>query len=274
MPNGRLRQERKQLEGDALSKTLLLDADTLTYSVALSHQVAMPWTTELWTYKGDMSGAVLSVRNSIDRMLKATSCDAVRVALSDTESNFRRRIMPSYKSNRLSVQRPILFRALRELLRTEYGGVVIPGLEGDDLVAMWATERDADAVVCSIDKDIRGVPCVLFNPARGTTEEISWEEAERFFLSQVLTGDRVDGYPGCPGIGPKRAETLLLSRLCSEAWDVIVRAYEKAGLSEQVALENARCARLLRDGDLREDGAIRLWTPDEEEKQWLQPMAV
>lgn len=246
------------------NRTLLLDADSFVYSYALTHQMAMAWTAELWTYKADRRGAELSLAANIESLLEETKCSRLMVALSDAERNYRKEVSSTYKSGRLHVNRPVLYRALREFLTAEYGAVCLARLEGDDLLSMWATEPAADErVMCSIDKDIRGVPGELYNPMRETTEHISHDDAERWFITQTLTGDRTDGYAGCPGLGPKRTDEIL--RKWGEVEDVwrelVVPAYAKAGLSEGVALENARCARLLRHGEFRESGEVRLWSP-------------
>lgn len=248
-------------------RTLLLDADSFVYSYALTHQMAMPWTAELWTFRGDRKGAELALAAHIERLLEVTRCTELRVALSDAERNYRKDVSSTYKSGRLHVSRPMLYKALRDYLKAEYSAVCLSRLEGDDLLSMWATkpwDPGEERVLCSIDKDLRGVPGELYNPMKETTEFISELGAEKWFITQTLTGDRTDGYAGCPGLGPKRTDEIL--RKWGEVGDVwrelVVPAYEKAGLSEAVALENARCARLLRHGEYRsESGEVRLWTP-------------
>ena len=51
-----------------------------------------------------------------------------------------------------------------------------------------------------------------------------------------------------------------MDKECS--WATVVAAYEKAGLSEDVAVENARMARILlsEDWDAKEK-RVKLWTP-------------
>jgi DNA polymerase-1 len=87
--------------------------------------------------------------------------------------------------------------------------------------------------------------------------DVSEREADRNHMIQTLTGDRTDGYPGCPGIGPARAE-----KIVDGGWDAVVDAYVKAGLNEATALTQARLARILRKGDyVRKTGLVKLWTP-------------
>jgi DNA polymerase-1 len=44
-------------------------------------------------------------------------------------------------------------------------------------------------------------------------------------------------------------------------WQAIVTTYEKAGLTEDDAIIQARCARILRYEDIDNEGEIILWTP-------------
>jgi DNA polymerase-1 len=74
-------------------------------------------------------------------------------------------------------------------------------------------------------------------------------------MIQTLTGDVVDGYPGCPGVGIKTAEKLLSDCLSKEefdavkAWEIVVAQYEKNGLDEAYALSQAQVARICREED-------------------------
>lgn len=247
--------------------TLFLDADSLAYSIAAAHQHEYKWSNDLWTYTGNMHGARISLREFVDECLKVTGCTDVRVALSDSESNFRTRVLPTYKMNRVGSLRPLLYKAMREEMQQNYGAVIEPHLEGDDLVSIWATAPRADGIICSIDKDLRTVPGRLYNPRKGEgVEEISGLEASRFFYSQILAGDPVDGYSGCPGLGEKRTAQLLEGFAEEiDPWRAyVVPSYEAAGLSEKVAIQNARCAHLLRWNEYHVEGGVQridLWHP-------------
>ena len=86
---------------------------------------------------------------------------------------------------------------------------------------------------------------------------ISFEEAQKHFFTQVLTGDPSDGYKGVPGIGAKRAEAALGTR---PSWGAVIHAYQKAGMTEQDALQQARLARILRWSEWDPANAkVKLW---------------
>lgn len=66
---------------------------------------------------------------------------------------------------------------------------------------------------------------------------ITPEAANLWFITQTLTGDPTDNYPGCPGIGPATARKLLKDAgpVMTTLWAVVLAAYEKAGLTESDA---------------------------------------
>ena len=85
----------------------------------------------------------------------------------------------------------------------------------------------------------------------GVYEEIDKDTADYNFMKQTLVGDRTDGYAGCPSIGEKTAEKLLLPLKGDlvAMWNTVCKQFEKQNLSDKIALEQARLARILRNGE-------------------------
>ena len=80
-------------------------------------------------------------------------------------------------------------------------------------------------------------------------------------MTQVLVGDSTDNYRGLPGAGPTFAETILEGLESPESmWGADVEAYRGKGFTEEDALVQARCARLLQTEDYR-NGKVILWVP-------------
>ena len=97
----------------------------------------------------------------------------------------------------------------------------------------------------------------------GEIVEVTQDEADHRFYTQVLTGDTADNYKGCPGIGTVKAERILTPPEGETAtnlwrWSQIVAAYEKAGLNEAEALLQARLAYIKREE------SMDLWEPPHE----------
>lgn len=198
--------------------------------------------------------------------------------------------------------RPLLLLPLKKYLREKYGADHLPGCEADDYLSLLMTRPQQDipnghapSVICiGRDKDFKSIPGWHYQLPKTLRDEpltpfyISAPEADRWHLVQTIAGDVTDGFKGVPGIGMKRAEQILdearkfvpeegvLTRgknkgtrvikwhkqLCLDPWEIVISCYERAGLGEIDALDNARMAHLLRHGEFNhETGEVTLWTP-------------
>jgi DNA polymerase-1 len=121
------------------------------------------------------------------------------------------------------------------------------------------TVRECQPIIISQDKDMQTIPTQVWR--QGELMTISEAQADYYHMFQTLVGDTSDGYKGCPGVGKVKAEALLSDHDRSH-WDIVKAAYEKAKLTEQDALTQARLARILRwsDWDNTKKEPI-LWTP-------------
>lgn len=109
---------------------------------------------------------------------------------------------------------------------------------------------------------MKQIPTLVWDMKSPFTEYISEKKADEWFFIQTMAGDATDGYSGVPGIGVKRAAELLEKE--GATWPTVVAAFEKAGLTEEDALKNARLARILRFSDYDHDNEQPiLWTPED-----------
>lgn len=244
-----------------MSTKLLIDGDVLAFAVAAGCEVNIRWGDGIWSTQLDEREAFQVADTRIKEWRALLQADSVLIAFSDSR-NWRKEILPSYKFNRKG-KKPLGFAPLREYLCETYPSKVLPTLEADDVLGLEATKpKRQRQIIVSIDKDLKSIPGLLWNPDKPELgiQEITKEEADFNHLMQALTGDSTDGYSGCPGIGPKTAEKILAS--ATNKWKEVVKVYEKASLSETVALEQARVARILRHGeyDTKKQEVI-LWKP-------------
>lgn len=170
--------------------------------------------------------------------------------------NFRYDIAKTapYKGNR-SGEKPKNLPAARAHLVNSWGAVVSEGEEADDLIGIAATNNDPETtVVATIDKDMLQLPCWHFNFVKNSWVKVGEEEGNKFFYTQVLTGDSADNIVGLYRVGPKTAEKMLDGLTTEqELYKACVEAYD--GDAERV-LENARLLWLR-----RYEGEI--WSPPE-----------
>lgn len=248
-----------------MKTVLLIDGDVLVYQAGLRVETPIHWGEDQWSLHADANEAKQRLSDELQHWKQLLKADSIRVALScTTDAGFRRQLNPLYKANRKDSRKPVCHVALREYLRSEWGAAMWPRLEADDILGIWATEPDTgeERIICSIDKDFRGVPGQVFNPRSLEVLPVSMEEALRFHAIQTLMGDAVDGYAGIPGVGIKTAEKLLDKSPELPLWDRVVAAYKARGLGEETALLNARMAHILQHGEYKQEThKITLWTP-------------
>jgi DNA polymerase-1 len=251
-------------------KRLLIDGDQFLFKSAAAVEKEIRWDeqnhvlysneVEAWALFEDMMERIKE-RFDTDRVILCTSSYPV----------WRTKLSPEYKAGRS--RKPLCYALLLEKAEAKYTVQTAPGLEADDVMGILATKPSAGVVeniIVSQDKDMGTVPCTRWNGEHliTTTEA----EADYFHLFQTLTGDKTDGYAGCPGVGPVKAEKILnvmpdgpidpeITHV-QWRWEQIVETFKKAGLTEEDALLNARLARILRWSDWdQEKKEAKLWTP-------------
>jgi DNA polymerase-1 len=280
-------------------RTILLDGDVYCYQAAAAVERTVNWgegeddDSCLYTLHADLDDAILTLDASVETLRDALGGDRIILALTD-KVNWRASVLPTYKGNRKAVRRPLVLADLRQYARDTYEVWERPGLEGDDILGILATNNAAipgEKVVVTIDKDLHTIPGFHYNsskPGQGIYE-VTKEEADRFHILQGIAGDVTDGYTGCPGIGMAKAEewlsepyTLIPEEYtitrgknkgelgtkwvkapeCASMWEGIVSLYAKAGYNEEYALQQFRVARILRstDYDFKNKEPI-LWEP-------------
>lgn len=248
---------------------LLIDADILLYRAASSVEREIEFEEDIWVLYTDENEAIEAFNNSVADLLEQADTYGYLLCFSDSV-NFRKDILPTYKGQRTG-RKPMGFKAIRDRLMTEYKHKVVikPSLEADDCIGILATQSPETYAIWSADKDLKQIPGKHL--VDGEWIQVSEEEADLFFYKQMLTGDTADNYKGCPGIGPVKAEAILLAKkhpeqsyedIRSQWWLRVRDAFVKAGLTEEDALVQARVARILRYSDWdNKKQEVKLWHP-------------
>ena len=248
---------------------LLIDTELYLFTAASGCEIEIEWDHDDWTYLCRHGDVKASLQDSI-AAIRELFPDGQPVLAFGDRASFRYGIWPSYKANRKAYRKPAGYRELVawvEAVAPTRGWEVarLPDVEGDDVMGILCEPGD---VICSWDKDMLTIPGIHYR--REEVIEVDRAAADRAFYMQVLTGDAADNYPGCPGYGPVTAEKLV-SKWSSEIdlWREVVNAYvlKAPGCgnredAERYALQQARCARILRAGEYdRETSTPRLWNP-------------
>lgn len=270
-------------------RNLLIDADLMAYRASSACQKNYDWGDGVKSVSTDIDAAKSHLKDLLDGWMHKLDGDKLTICLSDDFDNFRKDVDPTYKQSRGDTERPIHLYELKTWLSEQYPFVRYRRLEADDVMGIMATEpSDEERIIVSQDKDMKTIPGWLYRPFSDNPklEEITLEAADRFHLYQTLIGDAVDGFPGCPGMGPVAAakhldgktgfedyqhefkagprkgltETRWREVPMDNPWDIVVSLYRKAGKTAKDALVQARLARILRHGEHRNWVPI-LWVP-------------
>jgi DNA polymerase-1 len=252
----------------------LIDGDILAYERAAAAEERYDWNGDgkpAQLLKKEPEEVFAEVEADLLGYRQKLGARRLIVCLSDPKVNWRKSVYPLYKSNRTAVVKPLLLMDVKQHMLDKLAAYVRPSLEADDVMGILSTHPDilpGEKCIVSIDKDMKTIPGLLFNPDKDDEpRRISEQEADAWHLMQTLMGDTTDGYPGCPGIGPKRAQALLMVATDDwskpeGAWAGVVAAFAKKNLNEQYALTQARIARICRHTDYDyEKKEVILWNP-------------
>lgn len=264
---------------------LLIDGDLLLHRNTTAVEKDTRFLDRYHILMCDEEAAWCLIENAIHELCNQANVDDFTIVFSDPKDTFRKRLARStYKADRINNRKPLAYWDLKDRLVDLYDTVEWPDIEADDLMGIISTRDPGEHIIWSLDKDLKQIPGAHL--IDDEVVDISLEEADEFFWFQVLAGDVVDGYKGCPGMGTARATKALQQGLgkrrvthvlkggknkgdevvryedvpMDDPWKLVVSHYKAAGTNEGEALLNARMARILRVEDY-DKGKVILWTP-------------
>lgn len=235
---------------------LYIDADYIVYKGCAAAETEIDWGSDVIMVTSKFTEAYANVLKDINKIIGEFGGFKEPVLFFSDSHNFRKDILASYKGHR-NRKKPCGYRRVINQLKNEFEVIVMRSLEADDAMGIYATKFPGNVIV-SPDKDMRQIPGSLY-----TMEEhviVNADDGAKWHLIQTIAGDQTDGYGGVPGIGVKRAESLFAKE--GYKWDTVVKAFAEKDLGEDIALQNARLARILTvdDYDWKRKCPI-LWTP-------------
>lgn len=247
----------------AKTRRALIDGDELAFKAAvIKPEAEIDWGGGLTSEKEDSAEAHTRVAVSMLRTwTEKVAADEITLCFSpdDRSKLFRRDIFVEYKNGR--TDKPPFFWDVVRFLKARYESVQIDGFEADDVMGVHSAEtEDEKRIVVSSDKDLRTVPCTLYDPYHDKITTIRRVEADRFWMYQTLAGDPTDGFSGCPGVGKVGAEAVLKGHtLIGPMWAAVVQKYLDKKSTKAEAFKQATLARILRPSD---------WDPTTRTIEW------
>lgn len=217
---------------------ILIDGDMLVYRVGFACDEESP------------NVATQTLDNYLSEMVMDLSDHyTTSIVYLTGKGNFRDEvaITQPYKGNRDNTRVPVHKNLLRDFMVSEWNAQVVDGIEADDAIAMKATELDHKAIICSLDKDFKQVPCSMYDYTKKVLTAVKKDDAMRWLYKQALMGDRVDNIPGIHGIGPKKADKIIDP--CTTEWEcysTCLTHYKDNELDEDRLLESLQLLYLLR----------------------------
>lgn len=258
----------------------LVDSDYLAYRIGFAINDTEP-----------VEFALSTVKRAVNNIWEAFG---VRGELFLTgRGNYRETIatVQEYKGNRIQ-EKPFHYQAIKDYLIKFHGAKLVEGKEADDEVGIRQYSKpDRSTCIVGQDKDLDGIPGHHYDPVNERYYLVTLAQANRWYWTQVLTGDRTDNIMGCgvatagvyksgakegqpyvkrKGIGPVEAEAILAAT--DGSWeamrDAVLATYQRVIGEDYYRIfhENATLAWIQRKEGINYDGsAIADMIPDLEE---------
>jgi len=169
----------------------------------------------LWETTSEKAAIKKLLYNIEDYTLGAWCHDYIIGVGPESGKNYRDDLYPDYKQTTMRVkgrgERPEHFQKVKEYLYSLPEVAVGDNIEADDLLGIWSTQLGSEAVIVTVDKDMNQLPGLHYNPRKDVYYNVEEDEANEFFLKQLIMGDPMDKIPGLPSYGPLKAEKMLLA---------------------------------------------------------------
>ena len=198
-----------------MNKKLLVLVDGSYYIFRAYHAIG-----NLKTSKGEPSGAIYGVINSLKKLLNDFDPDYIGVVFDAKGKNFRNDLYPDYKANRPPMPEDLAnqIKPIHDIVQAlGLPMLVIDGVEADDVIGTLAKQAEArqiDTIISSGDKDLAQLVndhTRMFNAMHngiidrdGVIKKFG-VTPEQIIDYLTLVGDSVDNIPGVPKVGPKTA---------------------------------------------------------------------
>ena len=177
--------------------------------------------------KGLNTSAIVGFMNTLNEVITKEKPTHIGVAF-DPGKTFRNEAFPEYKSQREETPEDIrkAVPIIKEILEAMHiPCLLVDNFEADDVIGTLATkagEKGYETYMLTPDKDygqLVSENVKIFRPRHGGGYETLDVKAvcEKYGITSplqvidilALMGDSADNFPGCPGVGPKTATTLI-----------------------------------------------------------------
>lgn len=172
-----------------------IDGDVIVYRVGFASD----------REEDSLEDTLLSVRAALQSVIDATGGDEGTIYLTGPDNYRFEETKPTYeyKADRADAPKPRFYKEIRQYMIDEFDAELQVGQEADDALAIAAVQHGHG--IATIDKDLDGCPGWHYNWVKEAKYYVSEVEADRFFYTQLLTGDATDSIPGLFKMTGKKA---------------------------------------------------------------------
>lgn len=176
---------------------LIIDADSLTYHSKNCNS---------------LEEAIEAMEFKIRKLIEKSGCHTCTLFVT-VGRNFRYRIFPEYKANRIGKEKPQFTSLLKKHLIDNWGAQFDQEWEADDLVYDLYNEDRHNNRIASIDKDLLlNIPGEHLNVYTNSWVWTTEQEAYYNLHQQIIIGDPIDGIPSIlKGLGKSKIALILKS---------------------------------------------------------------
>ena len=214
----------------------IIDADSILYRVAAACE-----DEDLETAQDTLRAFLYT------NIYSPTQCKQYVFCLSGGESGRKEKATTKPYKGQRSKEKPKWLKPLREYLMDEYKAFAVGNLEADDVVIAIYEKYRGYALLMGIDKDAKQLAGAHYNYVKQQFEVITDRDSQRYFFTQMLTGDSVDNIPGVPKVGAKGAEKLFAENPDTPPAKLVWDLYKEKGLDWEYYEEQYYLLRMQRD---------------------------
>lgn len=260
----------------------LFDADILKYECGFGAESAWKHlhsdASPLWLYENPPPWEM--VQKKLEGLIAhcEETCNATEPSIMffTGANNFRFDLAKTQPYKPRMESKPYHHKNIEAFLKGNYVFRQVEGLEADDLLGIYQSNGAGKTIICSRDKDLRQLSGYLYSwecnkqPSFGPFNITGYGRLElsanrkkltgyglKFFLSQCILGDRIDGVLGLPDHGVVAAfDVLGDTKTYMEGLEAVREAYKPFG-GDDYLLEQAQLLWMVRE--LNEDGSPVMW---------------
>ena len=240
----------------------IVDVESLIYKAATASEQLLPDINHEGIYcQAYCMDNVKEFFNTLFNDIAGVTGDDDFIFVFGSEHNYRKVLNPDYKAHRVEQRKHPMLGIVKKYIIEKYNTTFTDWLEADDVCRILYENNPFKNTIISIDKDLRTFPVKLLNPDRmdDGIVKITPEQADYNFATQLIMGDKTDGYGGVSGYGEAKTRRLLDSCKDKLTVDKVKELFLGAGGNTLDFIHTYNMAHIIGRNDYYEGIGIKLY---------------